>query len=117
MVFDSSSEFVNDDRTDEDGYFVVDGLSGGVYFATAVDNFYFRQLYNGIDCSGECDPTTGTGIAAAEGEQVVGIDFALVKGGSISGSVTAAGTVRLSETYWSKFGMAPVRSYGASTRA
>ena len=92
MVFDSEGSFVNDAWTDEQGDFTVDGLSGGVFFARASTQHYFTQLYDGIDCTGGCVVNTGTPIPAAEGEQVVAIDFALVRGGSISGTVTDSAT-------------------------
>ena len=92
MIFNGNNEFVGQAWTDEEGYYTVDGLTDGVFFARASAWHYFTQLYDGIDCTGGCVVNTGTPIPAAEGEQVVAIDFALVRGGSISGMVTDAAT-------------------------
>lgn len=74
-----------------DGSFVVGGLLPGSYFAQGGDlgrEFYQRELYNNRPCyySG-CDRGMGDVIALGAGENRVGINFLLDKGGKISGTI------------------------------
>ncbi|HSL84861.1 MAG TPA: carboxypeptidase regulatory-like domain-containing protein, partial [Thermoanaerobaculia bacterium] len=50
------------------------------------------ELYDDLACVPFCDVTTGTPIAVTAGADTPGVDFALVLGGSISGTVTEEST-------------------------
>lgn len=79
------------------GAYEFRGLEAGRYFARAGyaswDSHASHQgeLYDGIPCDPDCDPTTGTPVVAGEGSQVTGIDFQLDRRGSIRGKVTDTG--------------------------
>ena len=91
QVYDAQGNFVGNDFT-SDGSYSVDGLADGSYFARTF-NFVglVDELYDDIFCT-SCDPTTGTPIAVIAPNDTPGIDFALSEPGSISGTVTEAGT-------------------------
>jgi len=75
-----------------DGTYQIDSLPSGTYFLVAEQSGYLTEVYDEIPCPGSCDPTTGTGIAVVGGTTVTGIDFTLDRLGTISGTVTDAGT-------------------------
>ena len=58
------------------GDYTVTNLPAGVFYAY-FNGWSFSQLYQGIDCNPNttCDPTTGTAIVLAQGENAEGIDF------------------------------------------
>jgi hypothetical protein len=90
MVFDSEGSQIATAGTEADGSYVIDeGLDPGTYFVMT-ENYegYFDEVFDNFICLGGCDPTTGTPVIVGPGETVSNIDFALAKGGSISGTVT-----------------------------
>jgi hypothetical protein len=89
-IYDGEGNRVSTAGADANGdYTTNDPLSAGTYYARS-SNWagYLDEIYDDLPCVDDCDPTTGTPIEVAEGEQVTGIDLALDKGGSISGTVT-----------------------------
>ncbi len=75
------------------GPFSFAGLPGGTYFAKAADRTgdrYLAELYDDIVCLPGCDPTAGTPIEVTPGTTTTGIDFALDRGGVITGRVIDA---------------------------
>jgi hypothetical protein len=80
--------------TDEAGAYTTGGFADGSYFAavyTSSDSEYLSEIYSGIDCR-SCPPaSSGTAIPVSVGTSRLDIDFTLVKGGSITGLVVAAG--------------------------
>lgn len=79
-----------------DGTYTIGGLMSGSYYVQGGDlgrEFYQREIYNNHPCyySG-CDRSMGDIISLSSGENLVGIDFLLDKGGKISGMVTDAVT-------------------------
>ncbi|MCP4660676.1 MAG: hypothetical protein GY856_35190 [bacterium] len=96
LIWDGEGSFVAYGLTDPSGDFSVGGLLTGTYFATAEDTDFLVELYDDLFCPGGglfgCDPTTGTPIAVTVNEAAPGIDFALVRLGVISGTVTVAAT-------------------------
>ncbi len=95
-IWNAAGYSVDYDYSDASGYYEVTGLETGTYFATAESSSYFDELYDDLPCPGGgssgCDPTTGTPIAVTVGAANAGIDFALDRGGSISGTVTESAT-------------------------
>src|SRR6266850_824770 len=65
------------------------GILSGNYFAVTTNTAgYQNELYNNIPCLGTCTFTAGTAVAINEGATTPGINFALGRGGRISGHVT-----------------------------
>jgi hypothetical protein len=82
-------------ETDASGMYAIGGLATGAYRVVAsTSRGHISQLYGGPSCNGEwCPPlTSGTGVGVTVGATTSGIDFSLVQGGAISGTVTEAGT-------------------------
>ena len=82
--------------TDATGAYTITGLATGVHYLATVNSLgYVDELYNDIPCPGSTCPSfsTGTAVPAVAGSPSGPIDFVLVKGGSISGTVTAPGSV------------------------
>ncbi len=83
---------------DAQGRYASGGLRAGTYFAVAAANWagrnpLARQLYKGRPCAaGACDVTDGTPITVTAATTTSGIDFALTRGGTISGTVTNRST-------------------------
>jgi hypothetical protein len=69
------------------------GLLPGTYYARASSSGALDELFDGIACEEGCDPTTGTPIVVQLGVTTSGIDFALTKLGSITGTVRDAETL------------------------
>ena len=73
-------------------------LLPGTYFARSWSfEGYFDELYDDIDCADGCTVTDGTPILVTAGATTSDIDFALLKAGSITGTVTEDGTGTLLE--------------------
>ncbi|MEM1183131.1 MAG: carboxypeptidase regulatory-like domain-containing protein [Acidobacteriota bacterium] len=79
-------------RTDGNGGYRFSGLQSGTYFVRTTVEDYSDELYDNIPCPDGCDVTQGQPINVTFGSVTSGIDFALTGGGSISGTVTEAGT-------------------------
>ena len=82
-----------------DGGYAFGGLAPGVYFATSRNyQGYLDELYDDLPCPGGggyyggCDPTTGAPIVVEIATATADIDFALDRGGAISGLVIDAST-------------------------
>jgi len=88
-IFGSTGQFVAWAPTDADGgYAINDGLPAGDYYLkTWNDQDYINELFDETPCA-SCTPTDGMPLVIGVGEVVSGIDFALSKGGLISGVVT-----------------------------
>jgi hypothetical protein len=87
-IFNSSGGLVSYGYTDAAGNYTADNLTEGTYFATTNSyGEYIDELYDNIVCEPFCDPTNGTPIAVTAGEITPGIDFALDKGGTVSGTI------------------------------
>ena len=80
--------------TNAAGVYTAPGLATGTYYVATSNAFPFvDQLHDGVPCpGGECDIASGTGVGAAAGATLAGIDFSMVRGGVIAGAVTDAGT-------------------------
>ncbi len=93
-LYDSQGRFVDYANTGPAGSFQVFDLPSGDYFAITESWYgeYADQLYDGIPCEPTCVPTSGTPIAVTQGQEHSGVDFALQRFGSFSGTVTDAAT-------------------------
>lgn len=90
-LYNASGNEVRYANTDASGAYSFSDLPPGSYFAQVNGGGSFGQIYAGIDCpiiGSTCDPTVGTPIALAQGEQRDGIDFTPVDTHRILGRVT-----------------------------
>jgi hypothetical protein len=80
--------------TDEQGEYTAAGLEGGTYYVVASRHpTHSPQRFDGLDClAGDCDPLDGDPVIVEDSTSVTGVDFDLIRTGSIVGRVTQAGT-------------------------
>ena len=70
-------------------------LQAGTYYLKTGNSLgYIDEVYNDLPCNAGICPaiTTGSGVTVATGAAVGGINFALARGGSITGAVTSSAT-------------------------
>lgn len=91
FVYDGEGAPLTRAATDAEGRYVVGGLAAGGYVLRTADAAGFLgELYDGVPCgASDCDPATGTRVTVNPGSEAGGIDFALQRGGGVSGTVTA----------------------------
>ncbi|MFZ5787718.1 MAG: MSCRAMM family protein, partial [Acidobacteriota bacterium] len=87
-VYDSSGDYMLWTPSGESGDWLAGGLGDGTYFTIADADERLAEVWDGLPCEPECDPTAGTPIPTAIGTLTEGIDFSLGLGGWISGTVT-----------------------------
>lgn len=92
-VFSASGAFVTSGVTDGLGrYTTFSGLATGTYYARSVNaNGFVDEVYNDTTCAG-CNATIGQPITVTAGSITANINFGLVLGGRISGTVVLEGT-------------------------
>jgi hypothetical protein len=99
-VYNAGNQWVTSGSTDGWGNYTSSaGLPTGTYYATT-DNGqgYIEALFNGKSCL-NCTPSSGTPIPVTVGNTTADIDFALMPGGRIGGTITnAAGSTALANT-------------------
>lgn len=81
--------------TDATGRYVIEGLPAGRYYAHTQDpsNTYVNEIFDNLACGWSCtwpDLLTGAPIPVALGTSADGRNFALDRGGRITGTVTDA---------------------------
>ncbi|MGB5162492.1 MAG: hypothetical protein WBP10_17220 [Thermoanaerobaculia bacterium] len=101
-IYDSSGDYLVSVYPVASGAYATSStMVPGTYYArTWSFDGYFDELYDDIACADGCTVTDGTPILVTAGATTTGIDFALLKGGSISGTVTEDGTGALLENIW-----------------
>ncbi len=94
VVFDSDGKRITEVGTDTNGmYYYSRALPPGDYFVRTYNKSgYINEVFDNIVCLGACDVTAGIPISIGLGEDVTGIDFALAKGATISGTITDSAT-------------------------
>jgi len=80
-------------RTASDGSYSIGGLPPGFYYVKTQSSTHLGEVYDGILCPFQCDVTAGIALQASAGADTGGIDFTLVLGGSISGTVIDEATI------------------------
>ncbi len=92
-IYDSEESLVTIATTSGTGTFTSPtGLPANDYFVrTSNDSGYFDEIWNDIPCPGACDVTQGDPISVTLGATTPDINFALVVGGRIAGTVTSSG--------------------------
>ncbi len=94
-VFDDRGVPYESAFADADGFYTVGDLPAGTYFVTTEnDSVFLDELWDDLPCPADndrpCDVTAGTPVEVALGATTPGIDFELVVGGAIAGTVTTA---------------------------
>ena len=91
-IHSSSQDPVATVMTDGAGTYLTSGLPAGTYYVRTISSLGFvDELYNNLPCPGfNCIVTTGTPVVVTVGATTAGINFALVAGGQIGGTVTNA---------------------------
>jgi hypothetical protein len=121
IIYDELGNYVTDDNTDSNGdYFIQEGLFTGNYFAIARDPYhYIGEIWDDIPCPNSiCDPTSGTPIPVNVGETSFDINFALDRGGNISGTIVDSKTgLPLRGTYVSIYDSSGYRVSSGETTA
>ncbi len=92
MLFDQDGNQVGTDFSNSDGTYRFETLAAGTYFLRAEEYGFGTQLWNGIPCTGNCNPTSGTPIVVDFGDDVTDVDFQLDLPSGIVGRVTHAET-------------------------
>ena len=88
--FDGDGQWVTTPMSDVSGDYVTPGMPAGTYYAITFNlDQYLNERYDDQACVGRCDPLGGSAIVITSGIDTTGIDFDLIKGGSISGLVTS----------------------------
>jgi 5-hydroxyisourate hydrolase-like protein (transthyretin family) len=81
--------------TNASGAYNLTGLPTGNYFVATASTTHLDEAYNNISCGSSCATTTilgSTPVAVTAGAPTPGINFALERGGTITGTVTDATT-------------------------
>jgi hypothetical protein len=78
--------------TEVDGSYRIRGLADGVHYAFTRSSLHVDELYDDLPCEPDCDPSLGTPIPVTLGAAATGVDFDLVRLGSLGGTVTEAGS-------------------------
>ncbi len=95
-IYDATARFMVSATTNASGVYTTGGLPTGTYYARTTNNAGFlNEIYNDVPCytSSTCPAvTTGTPISVTAGATTPAIDFGLVMGGTLSGTVTDATT-------------------------
>jgi hypothetical protein len=91
-VVDPSGATVSTGTTDLTGHYTTQaGIAAGTYYVRTSNSLgYLNEIYNDVLCTGACTLTTGATISVSLGATTSGINFGLVSGGRISGTVTDA---------------------------
>jgi hypothetical protein len=90
-ILTRAGSVVGFDVTDSTGLFIIPGLAPGTYYArTKNERGYVDEVYDNVSCA-LCDITRGTPVVVSADADTVGVDFSLVRGVRVSGTVTGAG--------------------------
>ena len=93
-AYSSTGTFVKSGTTNSSGAYTITGLVPGAYFLrTSNGAGLIDKLFDNIPCPNvSCSVTAGLAVSLTAGNTATGLDFQLVHGGSITGTVTNAST-------------------------
>jgi hypothetical protein len=92
-IFNSSGFFLTGANTDGSGVYSTTLPTGTFYAAVINAPGWANQLYNGIACGASCNITSGTPISVTAGSTTGNINFSLLAGGNITGTVINGATM------------------------
>ena len=94
-VANAQGQVVLSDNTNASGIYLAQGLPAGTYYAfTGNAAGYINEVYDNIPCVGQCTSSAGgTPIQVSAGAAVTERNFALARGGRISGTVLSAASL------------------------
>ena len=87
-IFDASGTFLKFDFTDAAGRYSLAGLVDGDYRLQVTHSAYPDELWQDVQCNGDCDVTTGDLLNLGSEQNLDEIDFDLQAKGRISGRIT-----------------------------
>ena len=87
-LYDAMGQNVGYGYSNELGEYWIYDVGPGPHYLVASRFQFLPELFEEIDCSGGCDPTTGTPITAGAGT-LTEVDFALTRLGRVEGRVTS----------------------------
>ena len=93
-ILDASGNTVNNGTVDAIGnYISAAGLTNGSYFVRTLNSVGdIDQLYNGQPCGSTCNLAAGTAVAVTSPNTTPNINFNLIQGGRIAGTITSGAT-------------------------
>lgn len=98
-LFDTNGDFTAVGFSDGTGLALLDGLPGGSYYVrTRNGGDYVDQLWEDIECPGECDPSSGTALFLSPGATSTAIDMFLGPARLFSDGFETATTGEWSDT-------------------
>ena len=91
-VHDLDGTWVHSSATESNGEYITKvGLPTGSYYATTSNGqSYVNEVHSDVQCIGACEFDSATEISVTAGSTTTGIDFALIQGAKVSGTVTDA---------------------------
>jgi len=104
QLFDHSGVMVGATATAADGGYVFPDLPAGTFYVSTRSHRpgfdlelgprgYLDRIYDSLPCfEGRCNPLSGAPVEVRGGERTAGVDFALTRGGRVSGTVLDAET-------------------------
>ncbi|MEM1178069.1 MAG: carboxypeptidase regulatory-like domain-containing protein [Acidobacteriota bacterium] len=90
QVYDATGTPVGNAFNEFDGTYRTTQLPAGTYFVTGFATDYRREVWDDILCPSPCDPTLGTPIVLADGEERENVDFALSRLPFLAGTIREA---------------------------
>ncbi len=87
-IFGAGQVQIRSDYTDSAGRYSVGGLAAGDYRLKAESSAYRDELWQDVNCQGGCDLSAGDVLILGSEQDVQGIDFELIRLGSVSGRIT-----------------------------
>jgi hypothetical protein len=90
-IYDANGNRIALEPADISGnYSSLSGLPEGNYFLKTLNqNTYLDELYDGLPCPGSsCNPLSGTPVFVGPGNNANNINFALTRGGALSGRIS-----------------------------
>jgi len=88
-LYSLTGSYLDDYYTGAGGSYEIGGLPAGKYYLRTDTNSHRNEIYDDHPCLGySCDVTVGDKVAVAAGATTSGVDFALDRLGSLSGTLT-----------------------------